>query len=118
MYQTLYWRKGKKYINDAIETGWISSLGPYVKRFEDAFAEYNQTKYGVACSSGTSALTLAVRALGYGPGDEIIVPEFTMIASAWAVSYTGATPVFVDCGDDLNINAKEIENKITLELKQ
>ncbi len=69
--------------------------------------------HGVACSSGTAALTLALRALNIGPGDEVIVPEFTMVASAWAVTYTGATPVFVDCGDDLNIDVTRIEEKIT-----
>jgi dTDP-4-amino-4,6-dideoxygalactose transaminase len=62
-------------------------------------------------------LTLALRALGIGPGDEVIVPEFTMIASAWAVTYTGATPVFVDCADDLNIDVSLIESKITSRTK-
>jgi len=105
------------YITDAIKSGWISSQGPYVKRFEEYFASWNDIKYGVSCSSGTSALTIALRALGIGPGDEVIVPEFTMIASAWAVSYTGATPVFVDCGDDLNIDVNLIERKITEKTK-
>ncbi|GAB2809232.1 DegT/DnrJ/EryC1/StrS family aminotransferase [Streptomyces chlorus] len=109
------WLGGREleYVKDAVSGGWISSQGPYVKKFETAFAEYNGSAHGVACSSGTTALTLALRALGVGPGDEVIVPEFTMIASAWAVSYTGATPVFVDCGDDLNIDVSRIEEKIT-----
>jgi dTDP-4-amino-4,6-dideoxygalactose transaminase len=109
------WLGGREleYVTDAVSGGWISSQGPYVKKFETAFAEYNGSAHGVACSSGTTALTLALRALGVGPGDEVIVPEFTMIASAWAVSYTGATPVFVDCGDDLNIDVSRIEEKIT-----
>ncbi|MBT2427741.1 DegT/DnrJ/EryC1/StrS family aminotransferase [Streptomyces sp. ISL-112] len=102
-----------EYVTDAVSGGWISSQGPYVRKFEEAFAGYNGSAYGVACSSGTTALTLALRALGVGPGDEVIVPEFTMIASAWAVTYTGATPVFVDCGDDLNIDVALIEEKIT-----
>jgi perosamine synthetase len=102
-----------EYVTDAVSGGWISSQGPYVRRFEEAFAEYNGVPHGVACSSGTTALTLALRALDIGPGDEVIVPEFTMIASAWAVTYTGATPVFVDCGDDLNIDVTLIEEKIT-----
>jgi perosamine synthetase len=101
------------YVSKAISDGWISSQGPYVRRFEEAFAAYNGISHGVACSSGTTALTLALRALGVGPGDEVIVPEFTMIACAWAVTYTGATPVFVDCGDDLNIDVTRIEEKIT-----
>ncbi|MEW1724239.1 DegT/DnrJ/EryC1/StrS family aminotransferase [Streptomyces sp. NPDC093109] len=109
------WLGGREleYVTKAVGDGWISSQGPYVPRFESEFAEYNGVSYGVACSSGTTALTLALRALGIGPGDEVIVPEFTMIASAWAVTYTGATPVFVDCGDDLNIDVSLIEERIT-----
>ncbi|MFI6472980.1 DegT/DnrJ/EryC1/StrS family aminotransferase [Streptomyces sp. NPDC050516] len=106
-----------EYLTTTVEDGWISSQGPMVQRFERAFAEYNGIAHGVSCSSGTAALTLALRALGIGPGDEVIVPEFTMIASAWAVTYTGATPVFVDCGDDLNIDVTRIEEKITARTK-
>jgi perosamine synthetase len=102
-----------EYVTEAVSTGWISSQGPFVGRFEKEFAAYNGVGHGVACSSGTAALTLALRALGVGPGDEVVVPEFTMIASAWAVTYTGATPVFVDCGDDLNIDVSRIEAAIT-----
>ncbi|MCL7377817.1 DegT/DnrJ/EryC1/StrS aminotransferase family protein [Streptomyces sp. 35G-GA-8] len=109
------WLGGREleYVTDAVSDGWISSQGPYVAKFESEFAGYNGIAHGVACSSGTTALTLALRALGVGPGDEVIVPEFTMIATAWAVTYTGATPVFVDCGDDLNIDVALIEEKIT-----
>ncbi|WEB45362.1 DegT/DnrJ/EryC1/StrS family aminotransferase [Streptomyces yunnanensis] len=106
-----------EYLTATVEDGWISSQGPMVRRFERAFADYNASAHGVACSSGTTALTLALRALGVGPGDEVIVPEFTMVASAWAVTYTGATPVFVDCGDDLNIDVSRIEEKITSRTK-
>ncbi|AXG81917.1 DegT/DnrJ/EryC1/StrS family aminotransferase [Streptomyces paludis] len=101
------------YVSDAINSGWISAHGSHVRRFEEEFAQYNGVAHGVACSSGTAALTLALRALGIGPGDEVIVPEMTFIASAWAVTYTGATPVFVDCRDDLNIDPDLIEEKIT-----
>jgi dTDP-4-amino-4,6-dideoxygalactose transaminase len=101
------------YVTEAVTSGWLSSQGPMVARFEEEFAAYNGVAHGVACSSGTTALTLALRALGIGPGDEVLVPEFTMIASAWAVTYTGATPVFVDCGDDLTIDVSLIESKIT-----
>ena len=103
----------REFVSDVMSSGWISSLGPYVERFERDFAKWNGKKYGVACSSGTSALTIALRALGMRPGDEVIVPEFTMIATAWAVTYTGDKPVFVDCGDDLNIDPELIERKIT-----
>lgn len=102
-----------EYVTETVRDEWISSQGPFVKRFERSFADYNGVSHGVACSSGTAALTLALRALDIGPGDEVIVPEFTMIASAWAVTYTGATPVFVDCADDLNIDVSKIEEKIT-----
>lgn len=103
----------RKYVNDAVASGWASSVGPYVERFERKFAGWIGARHAVACSSGTAALTLALRAIGVGPGDEVIVPEFTMIASAWAVTYTGARPVFVDCGDDLNIDVSKIEAAIT-----
>ncbi|MFJ9417889.1 DegT/DnrJ/EryC1/StrS family aminotransferase [Streptomyces sp. NPDC101227] len=109
--------KELEYLTATVEDGWISSQGPMVQRFERAFADYNRVAHGVACSSGTAALTLALRALGVGPGDEVIVPEFTMVATAWAVTYTGATPVFVDCGDDLNIDVSRIEEKITSRTK-
>jgi perosamine synthetase len=103
----------RSYVVEAVESGWISARGPLVGRFEEEFARYHGAARGVACSSGTAALTLALRALGVGPGDEVLVPEFTMIATAWAVTYTGATPVFVDCGDDVNIDVALIEPKIT-----
>lgn len=102
-----------EYVTGTIKDCWISSQSPVIRRFEAAFADYNGVAHGVACSSGTAALTLALRALGVGPGDEVIVPEFTMVASAWAVTYTGATPVFVDCADDLTIDVTRIEEKIT-----
>jgi dTDP-4-amino-4,6-dideoxygalactose transaminase len=86
-----------------------------VRLFEEAWAGLNDYKYGVACNSGTNALYLAVKALGIGPGDEVIVPEFTMAATAWAVSYTGATPIFVDCTDNLTIDTSKI--KITKKTK-
>ena len=84
---------------------------------EKEYARYVGTKYAVAVNTGTAALHLALAALGIGKGDEVIVPEFTMIASAWAVTYTRAKPVFVDCGDDLLIDVKKIEKKITKRTK-
>lgn len=99
------------------EEQWLSHLGPDVAEFERQWATYIGTKYAVTCTSGTTALYLALQALRIGPGDEVIVPEFTMIATAWAVTYTGATPVFVDCGRDLNIDVNLIEAKITKKTK-
>lgn len=87
------------------------------KKLEEEYAKYIGTEYGIACNSGTAALHLALKAIGVGPGDEVIVPEFTMIACAFAVSYCGAKPVFVDCGDDLLIDVKKIKKRITTSTK-
>jgi len=107
-----------EYVQDCINTGWISSSGKYVKAFEEKFAEYCQVKYGVAVCNGTVALHLALVAADIGPGDEIIIPDFTMIASAFAVCYTGALPVFVDAEpDSWNIDVSKIEEKITNKTK-
>ncbi len=84
------------YLSDCIKTGWISSQGAYVKRFEKEFADYCGAKYAVAVSNGTVALHLALAALDIGPGDEVIVPDLTFAASINAIIYTGATPVVVD----------------------
>lgn len=103
-----------KYVTDAVSTGWISSSGSYVTAFEKAFAEYCGVKHGVAVCNGTVALHLALVALGTGPGDEVIIPDFTMIASAFAVCYTGAKPVFVDAdARTWNIDPVKVEAAIT-----
>lgn len=83
------------------------------RELEERYAEYVKSRFGVACSSGTAALHLALLALGIGPGDEVIVPEFTMAACAFAVSYTGAKPVFVDCNDRFVIDPEKIKEAIT-----
>ena len=105
------------YAKDALDSGWISSKGDYIDKFENAWAGYNDYSYGSACNSGTNALLLALRALGIGKGDEVIVPEFTMIATAWAVTYCGATPVFIDCKDDLTIDESLIEDALSKKTK-
>ena len=89
-----------KYVTDCIETGWVSSAGSYVTQFENMVAEYSGNKYGVAASSGTSGLHLAMHMLGIEQGDIVLVPNITFIASANAVAYTNATPVFVDVDPD------------------
>lgn len=96
---------------------WISSKGPDVGKLEEEWAKYCGVNFAVACSSGTEALKLALAALKIGPGDEVIVPDFTMIATAWAVTYLGAKPVFVDCGHDMTIDVTKIEEKITSKTK-
>lgn len=85
-----------KYVIDCVQTGWISSQGAYVKQFEKKFEEYTGAQYALAVSNGTTALHLALVSLGIGPGDEVIVPDFTFAASINAVLYTGANPVLVD----------------------
>lgn len=100
----------KSYVNDALEKGDIG-VGDYIEKFENAWASYNGMEYGVSCNSGTNAIYLALKALGVGPGDEVIVPEYTMIATAWAVTYTGATPVFVDCEDNLLVHEWPLSHK-------
>ncbi len=85
-----------KYVQQAVETNWISSMGSFIRDFELGFAEYCGTHYGIACANGTVALHLALATLGLAPGDEVILPAFTMIATINAVTYCGATPVLVD----------------------
>lgn len=91
--------------------------GATYKTFEKEFAKYVKQKHAVSCNSGTSALHLGLLALGIGKGDEVIVPDFTMAACGFAVSYTGAKPVFVDCDDTLNIDVSLIEKAITKRTK-
>ena len=106
------------YVIDAVKSGWISSAGSYVKEFESHFAKICNSKYAVGVINGTSAIHIALKAIGIGEGDEVIIPSFTMIASAFAVCYTGAKPVFVDCDAfSWNIDHKQIESKITANTK-
>lgn len=86
----------RRYVLDCVESGWISSLGKYVGEFEGAFARFCGAPHGVATSSGTSALHLALVVLGIGPGDEVLLPSLTFVAPANAVRYVGARPVFVE----------------------
>jgi len=89
-----------EYVNDAVMSGWVSSLGKYIDLFEKKFADYCGTSYALTTSSGTSALHLALLALNVKNGDEVIIPDLTFIATANAVSYTGATVVTVDIDEN------------------
>lgn len=103
-----------EYVTKAVSAGWISSSGGYVKEFEQAFAKYLDVPCAVTTTSGTAALHLALVAAGIGPGDEVIIPAFTMIATAFAVCYTGAKPVFVDAeAATWNIDVAQIEAKLS-----
>jgi len=86
----------RKYLLECLDTGWISSEGPFIKQFEERFAARVGRKYGVAVSNGSVALDAAVMALGFGPGDEVILPSFTIISCAAAIVRAGAVPVVVD----------------------
>lgn len=103
-----------EYVTDAIKTGWISSSGGYVDKFERAFADYLGVQHAVTTTSGTTALHLALVAAGIGPGDEVIIPAFTMIATATAVCQTGAKPVLVDADPaSWNLDPADVARKVT-----
>ena len=103
-----------RYLTECVTSNWISSAGPFVGRFEEAFARAAGCARAVSCSSGTAALHLVLAALGLKAGDEVVVPAFTMIATANAVAYTGATPVFADSDPvTWNVTAATLEPKIT-----
>jgi perosamine synthetase len=104
----------KKYVMDCLETNWISSVGKYIGAFEEAFAAFCGAKHAIATNNGTTALHLALVAMDLRPGDEVIVPTVTYIATANAVRYCGATPVLVDVqAETMNIDPAEIKRKIT-----
>src|ERR1700748_3988732 len=86
----------KELFLDALDSGWVSSIGKYIDDFEASFARYCGTEYALAVSNGTTGLHLALAALGLGPGDEVIIPDLTFVATANAIAYTGATPVLAD----------------------
>jgi len=108
----------RKYLNECIDTGWISSEGPFIKKFEEKMAERVARKHGIAVCNGSVALDAAVAALGIGKGDEVIMPSFTIISCAAAVVRIGAKPVLIDC-DPLtwNMDVNKIESKINKNTK-
>lgn len=106
------------YVTECMETGWISSIGRFIPLFEEEFAKLAGTKHAIATNNGTTALHLALVALGVEPGDEVIVPTVTYIATANAVAYCGATPVFVDVEPGtLNIDASKLAAALTPKTK-
>lgn len=103
-----------KYVTECIETGWISSEGPFISRFEEKFSSYIGCSHGIAVSNGSAALDIAVKALRLGPGDEVIMPAFTIISPAQSVVTAGATPVLVESdAATWNMDVSQIEAKIT-----
>jgi len=108
----------KKYLDECIKTGWISSEGPFVSRFEEKFSRKVGRKYGVAVCNGSAALELAVAALDIRKGDEVIMPAFTIISCAAAIVRVGAKPVLVDADENTwNMDVSQIEDKITSKTK-
>jgi perosamine synthetase len=108
----------KKYVNDCLDSEWISSKGKYVNLFEKSFANKTNIKYATSVCNGTAALHLALLSLGIGPGDEVIVPTFTYIASVNSIVYCGAIPVFVDSLEETwQVNPQDIIKKITPKTK-
>lgn len=104
----------KEYVADCMESGWISSVGKYVELFEAEFAKFCGVRHAVSCCNGTAALHLSLAALGVGPGDEVIVPTLTFVATANAVTYCGARPVFVDSEpESWNLDPAQVAAKIT-----
>ncbi len=115
VYTPLLDGREEKYVLDAVRSGWISSLGRYVSRFEEDFARFCGVRNAVSVSNGTVALHLALHALGIGPGDEVIVPSLTFVATANAVHYTGASPVFADVdAETWCIDPADVARRITL----
>lgn len=104
----------KTFVNDCLDSSWISSKGKYVELFEENFAHYIGIKHGVSVCNGTVALHLALVALGIEPGDEVIVPTFTYVAPVNAITYCGAKPVFVDALEATwQVDPDDIVRKIT-----
>ncbi|HYN89106.1 MAG TPA: DegT/DnrJ/EryC1/StrS family aminotransferase, partial [Ardenticatenaceae bacterium] len=103
-----------RYLMECLESNWISSAGKFIPKFEQAFAAKCGCDYGVAVANGTVAVHLALATLGIGPGDEVILPTFTMIATINAVTYTGATPVLVDSElETWNLDVEQVAARIT-----
>ena len=118
VYQPYFNGKEKEYVNDCIDTTWISSKGKYIEEFEKEYAKYIDVNYATCVSNGTVAIHLALLALGIGPGDEIIVPSFTYIASVNAIIYCGAIPIFIDSEPEYwQLDPKAIEELITPQTK-
>lgn len=108
----------KKYLLESINTGWISSEGPFVRVFEEKFSARVQRKFGIAVANGTAALEVAVNALGIGKGDEVIMPTFTIISCAAPIVRVGAKPVLVDSDPRTwNMDVTKIEERITSKTK-
>jgi len=107
-------RNTLRYVTECVETGWISSAGSFIRRFEEGYAAYLEVKHAITTTSGTTALHLAMASLGMGPGDAVIIPDLTMVAVPYAVLYTGASPVLIDVEPETyNIDPERIREYIS-----
>ena len=112
--EPLIGEKEIEYVNECLRTGWVSSAGRFIEEFEQKWAEYCGMQYGIAMSNGTAALQAAVACIGLNPGDEVIIPTFTIISCALGVVYNGGKPVLIDsdpCTWTMDVN--RIKEKIT-----
>jgi perosamine synthetase len=108
----------EKYLLECLRTGWISSEGPFIKKFEEKFATYVSREYGIAVSNGSAALDVAIQALDLKKGDEVILPTFTIISPAQSIVRAGGVPVLIDCDKNTwNMDVEQIESKITSKTK-
>jgi perosamine synthetase len=108
----------RRYVNECLDSGWISSEGPFSRKFEEQFAKRVGRRHGIAVCNGSAALEAAVAALGIGPGDEVILPSFTIISCAAAVIRSGATPVLVDSDPSTwNLDPSSLEALVSLRTK-
>lgn len=108
----------RRNLMEAFDSGWISSKGQYISKFEEEFSAYIGAEYGISCTNGTAALHLALLALGIGKGDEVIIPNITFVSPANAVLYTGAKPTLVDVDEQYwGLDPNRIEEKITSHTK-
>ena len=118
IYSPLFNKEEEENLLECIKTGWISSQGEFIDKFEKNFSNWNRMKYGVATSSCTTALHLALVALGIGNGDEVICPDLTFIAPVNMVRLTGAKPVLADVNSiNWGIDPLSLEEKITPKTK-
>ena len=118
VYQPALVGNEKDYVNDCLETNWISSRGKYIERFEKEFAKYIGVAHATSVCNGTVALHLALKSIGIGKGDEVILPSLAYVAAANAISHVGATPVFADVDPNhWNMNLMQARDLITVRTK-
>ena len=109
-YTISFFGNEKKYIDECLDTKWISTNGKFVEKFSSKLKKFLKTKYVVPLNSGTAALHLALKAINIEKNDEVIVPTVTFIASVNAISYCNASPIFIDVDDDFIIDEKKLLN--------